>query len=438
MRIRLKDERSGKEDDFSGAGGVKGFVNSSTPARRCCPTTFHAIGSRPADSYGGIPGTEIGVEGLDAVERAYNENVLCFTNNIPQRDGGTHLTGLRAAMTRDRQVHRADNELAKKAKGRGLRPRRHARGPVLRAVGQGARAQVQQPDQGQAGPARKCARRSRTSSPRRWPSTWRSARRTPRSCAARSSRPRAARGRPQTREMTRRKGVLDGMACRASWPTARRRTPRSARSTSSRVTPAGGSAKQGRDRKFRPSCRCADPQRREGALREAARQQRDPDADHGLGHRHRQGQRRRVQPRGQERSRRLQHRQAALPPHHHHDRRGRGRRAYPHPAADLLLPPDARAGRARPSTSRSRRSTRSSRARRSSASRTPPRSTPTCCASRSRTPACRPAAPTARCLAGDIAGRTGAQAPGRRACDRAPVQLPSTPRRCAPWPTAWC
>ena len=63
VRIRLIDERSGKEDDFSGAGGVKGFVDFINTGKRVLhPNAFHATGSRPADSYGGIPGTEIGVE----------------------------------------------------------------------------------------------------------------------------------------------------------------------------------------------------------------------------------------------------------------------------------------------------------------------------------------------------------------------------------------
>jgi DNA gyrase subunit B len=117
VRIRLIDERSGKSDDFSGAGGVKGFVDFINANKKVLhPNAFHANGERPADSYGGIPGTSIGVEVAMQWNDGYNENVLCFTNNIPQRDGGTHLTGLRAAMTRVISKYIEKNEIAKKQK----------------------------------------------------------------------------------------------------------------------------------------------------------------------------------------------------------------------------------------------------------------------------------------------------------------------------------
>jgi DNA gyrase subunit B len=116
VRIRLKDERDGKEDDFSApaASGLCGVHQRHQEG----PAPHHLLrqGTRPAETYGGIPGTEIGVEVAMQWNDSYTEQVLCFTNNIPQRDGGTHLTGLRAAMTRVIGKYIADNELAKKAK----------------------------------------------------------------------------------------------------------------------------------------------------------------------------------------------------------------------------------------------------------------------------------------------------------------------------------
>ena len=112
VKIRLKDERTGKEDDFAGAGGVKGFVNFINKGKTVLhPNIFHAMGDRQSDQN-----TNIGVEVAMQWNSGYNEQVLCFTNNIPQRDGGTHLTGLRAAMTRVINKYIDDTELAKKAK----------------------------------------------------------------------------------------------------------------------------------------------------------------------------------------------------------------------------------------------------------------------------------------------------------------------------------
>ena len=92
-----------------------------------------------------------------------------------------------------------------------------------------------------------------------------------------------------------------------------------------------------------PAAERQDPERRARALRPHAGQRRDRHADHRARHRHR--------PR-RAGAGRLRRRQAALPPHRHHDRRRCGRLAYPHAAADLLLPPDAGADRARASVHR--------------------------------------------------------------------------------------
>jgi DNA gyrase subunit B len=112
VRIRLVDERQGKEEDFAYAGGVRGFVEFINAGKRVLNrNVFHAVGERTSEQD-----TTIGVEVAMQWNDGYNESVLCFTNNIPQRDGGTHLTGLRAAMTRVINKYIDEHELAKKAK----------------------------------------------------------------------------------------------------------------------------------------------------------------------------------------------------------------------------------------------------------------------------------------------------------------------------------
>ena len=116
VKIRLIDRRTGKEEDFAFAGGVQGFVEYINRAKSVLhPTVFHSTGE---SIQNGVPITvEVAMQWNDS----YAEQVLCYTNNIPQADGGTHLR------------------------------RRHARRPRLRAVGQDARPQVRLADQDEAG-----------------------------------------------------------------------------------------------------------------------------------------------------------------------------------------------------------------------------------------------------------------------------------------------
>ncbi len=107
VKIKLVDQRNAKEEDFAYAGGVKGFVEYINRAKTVLHNTiFHAVGAKDGITV------EVAMQWNDA----YAEQVLCFTNNIPQKDGGTHLTGLRAAMTRVINKYIDENELAKKAK----------------------------------------------------------------------------------------------------------------------------------------------------------------------------------------------------------------------------------------------------------------------------------------------------------------------------------
>jgi len=113
VKIKLIDQRTGKEEDFAFSGGVKGFVEYINRAKTVLhPNVFFSSG----ESKVGDSGVTIAVEVAMQWNDSYAEQVLCFTNNIPQSDGGTHLTGLRTAMTRVINKYIEENEIAKKAK----------------------------------------------------------------------------------------------------------------------------------------------------------------------------------------------------------------------------------------------------------------------------------------------------------------------------------
>jgi DNA gyrase subunit B len=107
VRVELYDEISGKEDVFEYEGGIRSFVEHIGRKKTPLHQTVMYFTGESNDIV-----VEVALQWTDA----YQENVFCFTNNIPQRDGGAHLAGFRAALTRTMNHYIEESGLAKKNK----------------------------------------------------------------------------------------------------------------------------------------------------------------------------------------------------------------------------------------------------------------------------------------------------------------------------------